>query len=119
MRLPNYYEIIAAQNSQFPISVQLQNDDGTLMDITGKTFEFVVRTKIDNESTTPLIRVGQTPNAQGYITVNTTTSTVQVVVYATANTSAGGYYTLWMDPNLSDQTALVQGPYNIQPTVLV
>lgn len=51
-------------------------------------------------------------NSSGGIVVDTLTSTIQVVITPTATalvTEGGGPYTLWMDQNLSDATALVTG----------
>lgn len=116
--LPNYYTVISSQGSLWSAVFTLQNDDGTPMDITGKSFEFVARPAVTNRSTPPKVQVSNTASTvQGTITVNLVASTVEVIVTASANTGwTGGVYTLWMDPGLPDATALAQGPYLLQPT---
>lgn len=116
--LPNYYTIVSSQGSEWSATFTLQNDDGTPMNITGKSFEFVARPTAANRSSTPQVKVTDTAStAQGTITVNLAASTVEVITTAAANTGwSGGVYTLWMDPGASDATALAQGPYLLQPT---
>jgi hypothetical protein len=118
--LPNYYTIISSQGSAWSAVFALQNDDGTPMDIAGKTFEFVARPAVTNRSTPPQVEVTSVTNtAQGEVNVNVTAATVEVVVNASANSGwTGGTYTLWMNPGLVDATALVQGPYLLQPTTV-
>lgn len=112
--LPNAISISAAVGSQLNQSYQLQNSDGTLMNINGKIFEFNIRNDpLEAKSVTPLVSVTSTAStAAGTITVNTLTSTVLVSVTATAmaGLAQNQYtYTLWMDQNLADATALVAG----------
>lgn len=118
MLLPNTYTINTAAASEWSASFTLQNDDGTLADITNKTFEFVVRDRLKTPGVV-LFSVNSTgTNAYGGITVNTVTSTVSVVVTPTATSlieEGGGPYTLWMDPTLADATALVVGVFYTQP----
>lgn len=118
MLLPNLYNIQAASNSQFSVVFTIQNDDGTLADLTGKIFEFVVRDRLNATSSKVLVSVNSsTATANGYITVSTTASTVEVVLTATGVgliVDGGGPYTLWMDQGLSDATALVVGTFFVQ-----
>ena len=112
--LPNAVSVVAAIGSQWNQSYQLLNDDGTLMNISNKIFEFVVRTDPSQSSaTTPLIRVSSvSATSSGSITVTTGTSTVLASLSPTAMAllSAGQYYyALWMDQDLPDATALVSG----------
>lgn len=112
--LPNPASIMAAVGSQLNMTYVLKNDDNTLMDITGKTFEFSIRTDPSQTSATaPLISVTSTAStASGTITVTTASSTVLVSVSATAMatlTQKQYYYTLWMDQGLADATAMVFG----------
>lgn len=115
-QLPNPLSVTAAVGSQWPQGYQLFNDDGTLMNIATKTFEFVVRSDPAQAGTvTPLIVVKSTgATAAGYITVTTATSSLLVVLSATATAALSQqqyYYTLWMDPGLPDATALVSGTF--------
>jgi len=108
--LPNSYLAVTANGSQWAQSYQVTNDDGTLADITNKTFELIVR---NTQTSATLFSVNSTAStAYGTITVTSSTATLQVVLTPTATTLLpewGGSYTLWMDPNLNDATALVAG----------
>ena len=118
MLLPNLYNIQAPSNSQFSVVFTIQNDDGTLADITGKIFEFVVRDRLNANSSKVLVSVNSsTATSNGYITVTTAASTVEVVLTAVGVgliTDGGGPYTLWMDQGLSDATAMVTGTFFVQ-----
>lgn len=118
MLLPNAYTINTAAGSQWSASFTIQNDDGTLTDITNKTFEFVVRNRLKTPGVVLFSVNSVSTNAYGGIVVNLVTSTVSVVVTPAATSlveEGGGPYTLWMDPNLSDATALVVGTFYTQP----
>jgi hypothetical protein len=108
----------ATSGSQWVTSFTLQNDDGTLMDITSKTFEFVVRASATDTSPTPLVKVTSTgATSQGSVTVTTAGSTVQVVLAPTATAgipATGAWHSLWMDPGLSDATVVLSGPFFCQ-----
>lgn len=116
--LPNYLAIVASRASVWDSTFIFQNDNETPMDITGRTFELVVRPDVNDTAPTPLIKVSSAgATAQGFMVIDLMNSSVLVVVSPTANSiNAGGYFTLWMDPGLTTQTAMVQGPYNIAPT---
>ena len=114
--LPNAVSIVAAIGSQFNQTYQLLNDDGSTMNITGKIFEFIIRTDpIQSGISTPAASVTSTAStASGTITVTVSTATllVSVSALATALLSQQQYfYTLWMDQGLSDATALVSGTF--------
>lgn len=118
MLLPNNYTVVVAANSQWSLSFTIQNDDGTLADITNKTFEFVVRDRLNRAGKVLFAVNSTTSTAYGTITVDTLTATVQVILSPTATGSipeGGGPYTLWMDQNLSDATALVTGTFYANP----
>lgn len=112
--LPNALSLTVAVGSQINQSYVMRNSDGSLMNLTGKTFEFAIRTDpVQTSATSPLVSVNSTTStASGSITVNTVTATVAVTVTATAMAALGQklyYYTLWMDPTLADATAMVAG----------
>ena len=113
--LPNQVQALGAAGSQWVQSYTLQNDDGTPLNITGKSFEFVIRPSTTDHTAPAMVSVNSTAaTVQGYITVTTLTSTVQVVLSPTATTLLGASaypYTLWMDPSLPDATALVVGTF--------
>jgi len=112
--LPNPLSLNVAVGSQFTQTYILQNEDGTLLNLTGKIFEFAIRTDtIQTSATAPAVSVNSTSStASGTITVNLIAATVSVVVTATAMATLSQkqyYYTLWMDEGLSDATAMVSG----------
>ncbi len=113
MPLPNQLQINLAAGSQWTQGYQLQNDDGTPMDISGFTFEMVIRPSASDHTEAALVAVNSTTsNAQGSITVDVDTATLLVVLSPTATTLLGqgaNVYALWMDPGDSDATALVVG----------
>lgn len=113
--LPNQVNAQAVAGSVWDCAYQLYNDDGTLMDITTKTFELAVRATVTDTSPSPLVSVGsQQATANGYIAVNTGTSTVTVLLspVATALLGRGARpYGLWMNPGLVDATDLVTGTF--------
>lgn len=123
--LPTNYTIVTAAGSQWTAIVTVQNDDGTLANITGKSFELVVRSAT-SPNPNVIGAIGATifsvnnssSTANGTIFVTASTSQVQVIVTATAVnllTQGGGMYTLWMDPGLADATALLTGQFLTQP----
>ena len=117
MLLPNLYNIQTPSDSQYSVVFTIQNDDQTLADITNKTFEFVVRNRVNVVSSKVLVSVSSAaPTSNGYITVDTEASTVQVVLTAAGVglVSSGGPYALWMDYGQEDATALVAGTFFVQ-----
>lgn len=111
--LPNQIQINVAAGSQWSQGYQLQNDDGSILDITGMAFEFVIRPNTSNVTEPALVSVSSTESSvQGYITVTVDTATLLVVLSPTATALLGqsAYpYSLWMAPGTSAQTDLVQG----------
>jgi len=112
-RLPNQVNINAAAGSQWTSGYQLQNDNGTLLDITGMTFEFAIRPTASDITAPPLVSVNSTAaTVQGYITVTVATATLLVVLSPTATALLGqsSYpYSLWMNPFTPGATDLVTG----------
>lgn len=106
------YNIAASAGGQWAATFTLENDDGTPMNIATKTFEFVARTNTAPAGT-PVVTVTSTgAGADGYMVIDVDAATVQVVLTPTATTNASGGgipYTLWMNPGLTDATALVTG----------
>lgn len=111
--LPNQLNITVAAGSQWPQGYQVQNDDGTLVNLAGATFEFVVRPSTTDTTEPALVSVNSTAsNAQGYITVTLATSSLLVVLSPTATSLLGqsAYpYSLWMNPGTPAATDLVNG----------
>lgn len=118
MLLPNNYTIVTAAGSQWSSIFTIYNDDGTLANLTNKVFEFVVRDRLSSPGKVLFSFTSTTSNAYGSMVISTVNSTVQVIVNPAATTlvtEGGGPYTLWMDQNLTDATALVTGTFYANP----
>jgi len=116
--LPNTYTIVTAASSQWSAVFTVTNDDGSLTDLTGKTFEMVIRDRLGNVGQVLASVSNGASTANGTIQVDLQRSTVRVILNPVAVdtvTSGGAPYTLWMDPNLSDATALVTGIIYVNP----
>lgn len=113
--LPNQFNAQAVAGSVWDTNYQLQNDDGTPMSITGKSFEFVIRQAV-TDTGSPLVSVNSGgPTSMGSITVDTAASSVLVSLTPAATTLLGQGarpYALWMDPGLTTATDLVIGTFN-------
>ncbi|MFK0045523.1 hypothetical protein ACIQU4_15620 [Streptomyces sp. NPDC090741] len=112
--LPLRWRTAVVAGAQWSAAFTLLDDDGTRMDISGKTFEFVIRPNSADATVPPLVVVTATATAQGYLTIDTVTATIQVVLTPAATTLlATGCrpFALWMDPGQPDQTCLVEGPF--------
>jgi len=113
--LPTQVNIFVVSGSMWDEGYQLLDDppDPTPMNITGKTFKLAIRPTVTDAAPSPLITVSsQVATAQGYITVDTGTSSLLVVLSPTATALLGHGarpYTLWMDPGLTTATDLVNG----------
>lgn len=118
MLLPNNYTIVAAAGSQWSALFTVYDDDGTLADLTNKVFEMVVRDRLGVSSRVTFSVNSTASTAYGTIIPNTVNSTLEVVVTSAATSlivEGGGPYTLWMDQNLADATALVTGTFFANP----
>jgi len=108
--LPNFFNAIAAIDSQWSQVYIITNDDGSLANITNKTFELVVR---DTNTGLVAFSVNNTASTSaGNIAVTSSAASLQVILTPTATSllhEYGSNYTLWMDPTLNDATALVAG----------
>lgn len=108
--LPNFFNAVAAIDSQWSQVYVITNDNGSLANIATKTFELVVR---DSRTGITVFSVNSTASTSaGNIVVTTSASSIQVILNPAATFllhEYGSNYTLWMDPNLSDATALVAG----------
>lgn len=116
--LPNTYTIVTAASSQWSAVFTVTNDDGSLTDLTGKTFEMVIRDRLGNVGEVLASVSNDVSTADGTIQVDLQQAAVRVIlnpVAVNAVVSGGAPYTLWMDPNLSDATALVTGIIYVNP----
>lgn len=86
-------------------------------DITGLTWEFVIRPNANDTTQPALVAVTTTVSAQGYITVDVAGRTVQVVLTAAATRLLGRgarAYTLWANPDTGQDVAWAEGVFNTQ-----
>lgn len=119
--LPNNYTIVTAADSQWSGVFTVTNDDGSLADLTNKTFEFVIRDRLGSSGKVLASVSAAASTANGTIIVNLTQSTVEVILNPVAVntvTNGGAPYTLWMDQGLSDATALVTGTIYVNPVAM-
>ncbi|MFE9844687.1 hypothetical protein [Streptomyces goshikiensis] len=111
--LPQRHRIALVAGSQWAQTFQFFNDDGTRMNIAGKTFAFTVRVSASDASPVPLVGVTATATAQGYVSIDVDASTVQVVLSPSATLALGTgcwAFALWTDPDLPDETCFLEGP---------
>lgn len=84
-----------------------------LFNITGATFEFVIRPNSSDTASPALVAVSSAASTvQGYITVTVATATLLVVLSPTATALLGQSafpYALWMNPGTASATDLVTG----------
>lgn len=94
----------------------VNGDGGPLIDLTGLTWEFVIRPDVTDTTSPALISVTTTPSAQGSITVDLPRSTLTVTLTpaATALLKKGAYpLALWSAPaDTSTRTLWVSGMFN-------
>lgn len=115
--LPNQWNTSGPANSQWIQAFTLQNDDGTPINTTGWTWEFVIRPTVTDKTNPALIQVTTSTTTQGYITADTTTGIVTVVLNPAATTLLGEGarpYTLWSNPDTSQELAWVTGTFTSQ-----
>lgn len=122
--LPLSWTTSEPQGSQWFTTFTLQNDDGTPMDITGKTFELVIRGDPKSLVSPIFAKIDSVaPNAQGFITVDVPGASLQAVLNSSTTAAMTSGYTyalaLWMDPVLSDATALIVGQFYCQAVAAV
>lgn len=115
--LPSQWNAWTPAGSQWTQTFTLQNDDGSIVNIAGWTWELVIRPTVTDATSPALVQVTTTASSQGYITANATTGTVTVVLAPAATTLLGKGarpYTLWANPGTSQATAWLDGTFNSQ-----
>lgn len=108
--LPKQVNFVAAAGSQWAQTFQLAE-----VDITGLSWEFVIRPHATDVTQPPLIKVTATVSAQGRIVVDTTARTVQVVLTPAATSLLGKGarpYALWSNPGSTSATTWCDGVFN-------
>lgn len=108
--LPNQVNFTTASGSQWAQTFQF-----TGVDLTGLSWEFVIRPTVTDVAQPPLIKVTTTVSSQGQITVDLTAKTVQVVLTPAATTllgKAANPYALWSNPGTTTATTWCEGVFN-------
>lgn len=104
-----------AAGSLWAQTFTLLNGDGTLMDLTGLDWEFVIRPGVTDTADPPLVKVATTPGDQGEIVVDLDASTVTVTLTPEATTllSKGARpHALWSQPGTDRATCWIAGTFN-------
>lgn len=114
------YDIDAPARSAWAGSFSFKGQDKTTAeDITGRTWEFVIRPSAADTSPTAAISVTTVNSSQGVLSVDVPTATVLVSLTASAvalmGAGAAWSYALWMDPDLTTATARVDGTFTATP----
>ncbi|MFI8535344.1 hypothetical protein ACIGMX_34505 [Streptomyces aquilus] len=107
--LPAQVAFSSPAGSQWAQAFRMQG-----VDITGLAWEFVIRPTVVDRADPPLVRVTSTINAQGQITVDTSTGAVQVVLTSAATKALGRgpkRYALWSNPGTPSQTCWCEGVF--------
>lgn len=115
-QLPNQVQFSSAAGSVWRQTFTI-TDEGGPVNLTGLTWEFVIRPNTSDVTVPALVTVTTTPSAQGQIDVTPLTGTVTVTLTpaATALLGKGARpHALWSDPGTTTQTCWVEGVYNTQ-----
>ena len=108
--LPNQANFATAAGSQWAQTFTISGAN-----ITGLSWEFVIRPTVTDATVPPLIKVTTTVSSQGQISVNVSAGTVQVVLTPAATTLLGKGarpYALWSNPGTTSATAWCEGVFN-------
>ncbi|NUP47538.1 MAG: hypothetical protein HOW97_09545 [Catenulispora sp.] len=117
-QLPQNWNTSAAVGSEWAQTFTLSNN-GVPVDLTGWTWEFVIRPDVEDQTANPLVKVTMTSGSQGQITVVPTTGTVTVTLTPAATAALGtGFKThaLYANPGTTTQACWVAGIFNAQAT---
>lgn len=114
---PSTVNVTNPQGSLVTASYVLANADGSLANLVGATFEYVVRLDPSDTSVVPLMKLTATPTSAGSLSVNTGTSTVTVTVNPAGTlTFPPGLYAhaLWMNPGTATAQVWLRGQFITQ-----
>jgi hypothetical protein len=106
-----------AAGSQWQQTFTLTNPDGTPINLTGLTWEFVIRPTVQDAAVPPLVSVTTTPTSQGSITVTPLTGIVTVTLTPAATTLLGKGqrpHALWSNPGTPTAITWVAGNFTTQ-----
>lgn len=113
--LPMQWNTSSAAGSQWAQTFKLTNADGSIVNLTGLTWEFVIRPSTSDAAVTPLVKVTTTVTAQGQIVVDTVAATVTVTLTPAATTAVGQKslpHALWSNPGTTSATCWLEGRFN-------
>jgi len=108
--LPNQVNFAAPAGSQWAQTFSMPT-----VDITGLTWEFVIRPTVTDATVPPLVKVTTTVTSQGQIVVDTVARTVQVILTPAATTlldRGARPYALWSNPGTTTATTWCEGTFN-------
>jgi hypothetical protein len=114
-QLPNQVNFATAAGSTWQQTFTLTDAAGVAINLTGLTWEFVIRPNVTDATAPALVQVTTTATAQGQITVVPLTGTVTVTLNPAATTLLGQNsrpHALWSNPGTSTATVWVEGRFN-------
>lgn len=114
-QLPNQINFAAAAGSQWQQTFTITDSTGAAVDLTGLTWEFVIRPTATDTTSPALVQITTTSGSQGQITVTPLTGVVTVTLTpaATSPLSKGARpYALWSNPGTTTATCWVEGVFN-------
>lgn len=114
-QLPNQVSFSSAAGSLWQQTFTLTDAAGAAINLTGLTWEFVIRPNVTDATVPALVSVTTTATAQGQITVVPLTGTVTVTLTpaATAILGQGARpHALWSNPGTSTATCWCEGRFN-------
>lgn len=116
MQLPNQVQFASAAGSLWRRTFTITDDSGPV-DLTGLSWEFVIRPNATDATVPALVSVTTTPTAQGQIDVTPAEGIVTVTLTraATALLGKGARpHALWSNPGQDDATCWCEGVFNTQ-----
>lgn len=116
MPFPAQVQFTAATGSLWRQTFTITDAAGAV-DLTGLTWEFVIRPNVTDATIPALVAVTTTPSTQGQIDVTPLTGTVTVTLTPAATLLLGKGsrpHALWSQPGSTSQTCWVEGTFNSQ-----
>lgn len=111
-----------ARGERLVTTFEVQNDDGTAQNLTGKAVVFVARATINSPTTIVELTSGSA-NTGGDITVSAAQGSITVTLFGpttlTLPTSPPPVWSLWLDPEDDDADVIAAGqlmPYQVVVT---
>jgi hypothetical protein len=114
-QLPNQVNFATAVGSLWQQTFTLTDAAGVAINLTGWTWEFVIRPNVTDATAPALVQVTTTATAQGQITVVPLTGTVTITLTpaATALLGQGSRpHALWSNPGTATATCWAEGRFN-------